>query len=389
MDIEAFKAPVPRWRRKSLYSYILIFLAFLISTMIVLGLQIHLLLHILPRVSPDSITSGAHNLSIHIQTSDKSYPRPLIEEHLSSNLKDFTSNLPPIPCHSHNDYERSSPLFAAIAAGCTSVEADIWRDPKNSSNLLVGHKKRRLSSEKNLYDMYINPLRNILDYQNSNILTQTSDEEQNITGIFTESPDTPLILLIDFKSPSDDIWDTLQAHLDHLRNGSSSSRSYLRSWDRNTNVMHAGPLIIVATGRADFDDIMSIDGSIRRDIFYDAPLLDVGLSLTNSPYNKTNSYYASSSLNKALGGYSSLWGSSDRPFTTSQMATLQRQAASASNKGLVSRYWDTPRWPAARRVGIWRSLVEDINVGVLNVDEVAEAARWNWSWCQFWLVNVC
>lgn len=68
----------------------------------------------------------------------------------------------PIPCHSHNDYERKHPLFDALSAGCTSVEADIWSLPK-STELYVGHRKNSLSDDRTLKKLYLSPLEDLLD----------------------------------------------------------------------------------------------------------------------------------------------------------------------------------------------------------------------------------
>ena len=50
---------------------------------------------------------------------------------------DFSRDIVPKKCHSHNDYWRSVPLFSALAAGCTSVEADVWLAEDGA--LLVSH----------------------------------------------------------------------------------------------------------------------------------------------------------------------------------------------------------------------------------------------------------
>jgi hypothetical protein len=39
---------------------------------------------------------------------------------------DFSQDIQPVPCHSHNDYWRTISLHSALQAGCTSVEADVW-----------------------------------------------------------------------------------------------------------------------------------------------------------------------------------------------------------------------------------------------------------------------
>ncbi|KAL9010763.1 MAG: hypothetical protein Q9173_004342, partial [Seirophora scorigena] len=48
---------------------------------------------------------------------------------------DFSRDVQPIACHSHNDYWRRVPLYDALAAGCTGVEADIWTDANSLDDL--------------------------------------------------------------------------------------------------------------------------------------------------------------------------------------------------------------------------------------------------------------
>jgi hypothetical protein len=72
-----------------------------------------------------------------------------------------TRNDLPIPCHSHNDYRRTVPLFDALSAGCTSVEADIWLTG-NDTELYVGHNRRSLSEKRTLRSLYLDPLIEIL-----------------------------------------------------------------------------------------------------------------------------------------------------------------------------------------------------------------------------------
>ncbi|KAH0421245.1 hypothetical protein CcaCcLH18_13548 [Colletotrichum camelliae] len=81
-------------------------------------------------------------------------------------LKEFTHSVVPRNCHSHNDYWRPYPLFSALAAGCVGVEADIWLSD-DGLDLLVGHDRGSLSSERTLQKMYLDPLVSILEHQNS------------------------------------------------------------------------------------------------------------------------------------------------------------------------------------------------------------------------------
>src|SRR5690349_17728424 len=42
----------------------------------------------------------------------------------------------PTSCHSHNDYDRSIPLFSALSAGCIGFEADVWY---SGGDVIIGH----------------------------------------------------------------------------------------------------------------------------------------------------------------------------------------------------------------------------------------------------------
>src|ERR1700761_7456892 len=76
----------------------------------------------------------------------------------------FLRSVLPIPCHSHNDEWRHTPLHAALGTGCISIEADIFAslDP-TSKELYVAHDRFTLSSDHTLRKMYFEPLLNILD----------------------------------------------------------------------------------------------------------------------------------------------------------------------------------------------------------------------------------
>jgi hypothetical protein len=55
----------------------------------------------------------------------------------------------------HNDYEHRRPLHDALELGFCAVEADIFA---TNSSLLVGHSARDLRPDRNLIDLYLEPL---------------------------------------------------------------------------------------------------------------------------------------------------------------------------------------------------------------------------------------
>lgn len=276
---------------------------------------------------------------------------------------DFSRDIVPKTCHSHNDYWRPVPLYMALAAGCVSVEADIWLT--DDSELLVGHSWKSTSSARTLRSLYLDPLATI--FTNRNVSAASALEKE--VGVFDWDPNVSTVLLIDFKSNGSAIWPVLLSQLQPLRDN---------NWLTYFNGTHVipGPLTIVGTGDAPFHLVQA--NSTNRFIFYDAPLL----SLSEDKYNATNSLYASTNLKAAVG---SVWG---RGMSGSQLDRVRQQVQAAEAKGLKSRYWDTPDWPVGLRDGVWRRLTE-AGVGMLNVDALVSATSWDWGWCVVAGIALC
>lgn len=266
-------------------------------------------------------------------------------------------DIAPIPCHSHNDYSHSIPLYEALAAGCTGVEADVWL---TNHDLLVGHSKSSLTPARSLKTLYVDPLVSILRHQNPNMSDSHPINNSDVNGIFETSPASTLTLLIDIKSAGADTLSIVLQQLEPLR-----SRGWLTHFD-GTKVV-PGPVTVVGTGNTPFDLIVS--NTTYRDIFFDAPLDQLGGE--TSPYNTTNSYYASVSFSKAIGQLS------HGRLSPQQVETVKRQVGAAAAKGLKARYWDTPAKPIGVRDYVWDILVEE-GVGMLNVDDVSAARRRAW-----------
>jgi len=57
--------------------------------------------------------------------------------------------------HAHNDYNHARPLLDALAAGASSIEADVF---VQDGVLLVGHDRSQLTAARSLEAMYLRPL---------------------------------------------------------------------------------------------------------------------------------------------------------------------------------------------------------------------------------------
>jgi hypothetical protein len=330
---------------------------------------------------------------------------------------DFTRDILPIPCHSHNDYWRRVPLFSALRAGCTGVEADVWLF---DAELYVGHNTASLTRNRTFTSLYIDPIVRILEDQNPS----TPFYNGTSHGVFDVDPGQSLTLLVDVKTGGVETWPWVVAQLQPLR-----ERGWL-SFVENDE-LHMRQVTVVGTGNTPFD-LLTLN-TTYRDTFFDAPLdmmweprrvtpemqnwpaFDDSLpgerlvedegsfeeelpSATNtkslsSPaptpssqpslgqgqvgttpdtqFNFTNSYYASVSFGHAVGR---IWRGRLSPR---QMKIIRGQIRGAHRRGLKVRYWDLPAWPLGLRNHVWDVLVKE-GVDMLNVDDLRGASRLKW-----------
>ena len=286
-----------------------------------------------------------------------------------------------MPCHSHNDYTRRVPLFQGLAAGCISTEADLYIPSKKhtdsssleSDDLLVGHSRSSLRQDRTLRSLYINPLLQILTAMNTE--TNVSAGSQ-YNGIFSRDLNQSFTLLLDFKESSpvalSALFDRLQSHLNQFRAQNASDTGYLSSYSNVDQRFTSRQITIVLTGAIPFSFILDPARNQHKDVFFDAPLHNLyPYGDEPSPYNTSNSYFASTSLKKHVARPSFLSGK----FSTSQIEKIGTQIRNARDLDLVPRYWGTPKWPVGSRGYVWMVL-ERMGVGLLNVDKVEVARRW-------------
>lgn len=266
---------------------------------------------------------------------------------------DFLRDVLPVPCHSHNDYWRKIPLFSALYAGCTGVEADVWL---RAGDLLVGHDTASLQPNRTFATLYVNPLVEILTRQNP--ATKYYNETNN--GVFDTDPAQTLVLLVDLKTDGLETWPWVMKQLGPLR-----ERGWLSRFEDGK--FHHGPITVVGTGNTPFDLI--VQNSTYRDAFFDAPLD----GLKNSPFDATNSYYASVSFWKAIGA---VWWKG-MPGN-GQLVKIKEHLREAHQRGLKARYWQLPEWPIHVRNRMWKVLGQE-GIDMLNVDDLEAATREDWT----------
>ncbi|KAI1437315.1 hypothetical protein GGR50DRAFT_95932 [Xylaria sp. CBS 124048] len=280
---------------------------------------------------------------------------------------DFLHDVTPRPCHSHNDYWRKVPVYSALQAGCTGIEADVWLF-KNDPELYVGHDREALTPHRTFRSLYVNPLVEILEKRNAETLFGHNNYSQNVVGVFETDPSQTLVLLVDIKTDGNKALDYVQDQLAPLRAG--DWLTYMED-----GVVHERPVTVVGSGRTPFDLLMQ--NSTYRDIFFDAPLNkfyeDPDLPDVRDDgddvyvYNTTNSFYASVNFRREIGF---VWSR----LSEEQLRRIRGQIKGAHKRGLKVRYWNTPPWPISLRNSIWNSL-EDAGADVLNVDDLEAGAK--------------
>jgi len=85
--------------------------------------------------------------------------------------------------HSHNDYNQAIPFFHAYNAGFGSIEADVFL---RKGILLVAHDSTKLSTNRSLKTMYLEPLEKELKKDTGRRVTLLIDIKENYAGVIPE-----------------------------------------------------------------------------------------------------------------------------------------------------------------------------------------------------------
>ncbi|KHN97123.1 PLC-like phosphodiesterase, TIM beta/alpha-barrel domain protein [Metarhizium album ARSEF 1941] len=343
------------------------------------GLTIGIILVITWAAQPKAMRSTQSHNFISINPADAAGPSP------ETYLNDHAKSVIPVPVHSHNDYWRPRPLYSALAAGCMSVEADVWLSP-DGNDLYVGHQPSALSPDRTLQTLYLDPIKQILDGLNPG---NGSHLDGGPNGMFQTSPDTTLVLLIDVKGNATHIWPLVDQQLQPLRkSGYLSTLEYGNSTSDPASqpVFKQGPITIVASGNIGKSNVTGVGcDALKRygDTFLDAP---IDALADESNYGKLADCRVDSLLGRPLAKFymaSAPLMHTVRPATSGGLSSGRKddiraalQAAAARN--LTSRYWSLPSWPISRRDHIWQFLVDE-GIGLLNADDIESAARLEWN----------
>jgi hypothetical protein len=218
-----------------------------------------------------------------------------------------------------------------------------------------------------LWAMYLEPLQRMVESRNRpGPLNPTNRDSWR--GIFDKDPKQTVILLVDHKGVGRDVFAGLNKQLEPLR-----EMGYLTHWNGSDKIFR--PLTIVATGKAPFDSVLGLSDS-DRDIFWDAPLAALPSAsddfTTDTPtfkYNRSNSYYASTRYRNRNAVAWRPEGSIESLPKSQNEDLAATQAEQAVTRGLLTRYWETPKSPPNLRDSVWRWTI-GLKTGVTNMDDM-------------------
>jgi glycerophosphoryl diester phosphodiesterase len=233
---------------------------------------------------------------------------------------------PLVRLHSHNDYEHEHPLADALSHGFWSVEADVWL---TNGQLLVAHDFDKVSPQRTLQSLYLDPLRKF---------AQTSSSLFATAG--------PITLLIDVKSDATNTWRALD---EALRNYGDLLTRF------ESNRIQTNAVIAIVSGNraiplmaSQRDRYAAVDGRL--------PDLETNPSAALVPLVSDNwtKFFK--------------WNGQGA-LPTDERDKLRALVAKTHRQGRRIRLWATPETEMA-----WRELL-DAGVDLLNTDKLSAAEK--------------
>jgi hypothetical protein len=224
----------------------------------------------------------------------------------------------------------------------------------------VGHDTSSLTEERTLESLYINPILDVLKRQNPRSRFVTSPTHN---GVFDTSVSQTLYLFIDVKTAGQETFKAVVDALEPLR-----EHGYLTTLKDNKTITN-GPITVIGTGNTPYDMVGPV---ANRDYFFDAHLESLN-EPENAGITGLISPIASTSFAHAIGTVSQ--GEPEAILTEKQLSTLRSQIATAKERGIGARYWETPSYPIRTRNSLWRTLLKE-GVALLNADDLDATASY-------------
>jgi alkaline phosphatase len=223
--------------------------------------------------------------------------------------------------HAHNDYARELPFWNAWAAGCGSIEADLYW---HQGRVYVAHDPSDLSLGYQLDSLYLDPIRSVLQRQQGRIYQNSNYQ---------------LHLLIDIKNARDTILDYL------VQTAERYPDIFLNS---------SGVDLVLSGARPEPKDWPGLPDYI---------LIDGRPGDRLSPQQMEKVAMVSASFNAVAS-----WNGKGQ-LTPDRQQILEEIVARAHKQGKPFRFWGTPDTPSS-----WQLLIKN-RVDIIGTDEVDKARQ--------------
>jgi hypothetical protein len=225
--------------------------------------------------------------------------------------------------HAHNDYEHPRPLFDALDHGFCSVEADIYL---TNGQLLVAHDPDKLSPQRSLQRLYLDPLQ--------------ARVKENGGRVLRGGPE--FTLLIDLKSDAEKTYAALRPVLEQYADMLTIFR---------TNATATGAVTVILSGNR---PTATVSAEPVRRVAIDGRLPDL---------DATPSRHLMPLVSDNWPRYFQWRGGG--PMPEDDQAKLRQMVSRAHAQGRRIRFWAAPDLPAA-----WRAF-RDAGVDLINTDDLA------------------
>jgi hypothetical protein len=232
-----------------------------------------------------------------------------------------------LPAHAHNDYLHTRPLFDALDCKFKSIEADVFAI---GDSLFVAHDFDKIKPGRTLRQLYLNPLKNIIDKNNGSVYGNGEE----------------IIILVDFKSEGLKTYVLLHQILEDYKGILTSYQSGEKK---------SGAVQIIVSGNRPFEYMQNQE---LRYAGYDGRIseLDLGISSSFMPLvsdNWTNHFK---------------WrGQGEMP--PEEKNKLNSIMEKAKKNGYMIRFWATPDRPGNFRETVWKEL-KSANVDLIGTDDL-------------------
>lgn len=135
---------------------------------------------------------------------------------------------------------------------------------------------------------------------------------------------------------------------------------------KDNEIVTRGAITVIGTGNTPYDMVGPV---ADRDYFLDAKLETLD-DPENQDISSVISPIASGQFTAAIGSIAS---DADPVLNDEQKSVLRAQIATAKERGIGARYWDTPYFPVRTRNLVWRALLHE-GVALLNADDLDSVA---------------